>query len=43
MRGKYLGRDDLGLFLDIPRFAYAYVLKETAKNADQAAGKLTEF
>jgi len=40
---KNLERDDIGLFLDIPRFAYACMLKETAKNIDQAGSKLTEF
>ena len=35
--------DDLGLFLDIPRSAYAYMLKKTAKNIDQAVSELIEF
>ena len=35
-------RDNLGLFLDIPRSAYEYMVKKTAKNIDQAISELTE-
>jgi len=38
-----LERDDFGLFVDITRFTYANMLKETAKDIDQAVSKLTEF
>jgi hypothetical protein len=40
---KNMERDELGLFLGIPRFAYPYMLEETAKNTDQAVSKLIEF
>jgi hypothetical protein len=39
LRRKKFGRDALGFFLDITRFAYAYMLKETSKSIDQAGSQ----